>query len=533
MSTAIRGIIAAVAAVALAVTCLAAVALHEVGAGEKKPNIVFVLTDDMSVDLMRHMDQVQQMQKEGTTFDDYLVGDSLCCTSRASIFTGLYPHNTEVKQNTPPLGGWKRFADPNKDGSTSDSNEKRTFATQLKDDAGYRTGFIGKYMNGYDPAKERVPDGWSEWNAFNGRGYCERDYTMTDYVESRDGEEGRDDPKTVEPEKYATDEMSDRATDFLNRAQEDGDQPFMLEVAPFASHSKTKGCPKGDPKFSAAPRDRIGQAGGDGDCGGGENEKGDCRRLRADHTRAYDEDSSDKPDWVRKEQLTEKEKHRLDRDYRDRARMLQSVDDMIERMRESMSKETAENTYFVFSSDNGFHLGQHRLLEGKSSPYEHDVRVPFVVVGPDVPAGKRVDELAQNVDLFPTFLDMAGMEKQSSDGFSMLPLMQGEQVKDWRRNAFVEHWPVKPKKKGEPDAEGAMSGNSNPPRYKALRTDDAKYVEYTTGERELYDLGSRAYENTNTYDENDPPKDLADRLAAFRGCGPDAKTTCQEAALDD
>jgi len=141
----------------------------------KRPNIVFVLTDDLSWDLVRFMPHVQAMQKDGVTFSRYYVTDSLCCPSRSSIFSGRFPHNTGVFTNMAPDGGFGVF--------NGRGEERSTWATSLQG-AGYRTAMMGKYLNGYEPAglvKGKplyIPPGWNEWDVA-GNGYPERSSTTT------------------------------------------------------------------------------------------------------------------------------------------------------------------------------------------------------------------------------------------------------------------------------------------------------------------------------------------------------------------
>src|SRR4051794_13436192 len=133
-----------------------------------RPNVVFVLTDDLSWDLVRFMPHVRQMQREGMTFSDYFVTDSLCCPSRASIFTGRYPHNHGVLTNTPPTGGFSAFRR---------GAESQTFATALEG-AGYQTALMGKYLNGYEARGGYVAPGWSNWQATGG-GYKGFNYALS------------------------------------------------------------------------------------------------------------------------------------------------------------------------------------------------------------------------------------------------------------------------------------------------------------------------------------------------------------------
>lgn len=538
VSVAVAGILALVA------TALVTGTSGDVGAGSgdgptgSRPNIVLVLSDDMSWDLAGHVSQLRSMQEQGTTFDSFFVGDSLCCTSRATIFTGLYPHNTHVLANRGVHGGWQAFVDPNRDGNRADSNEKHTFAVYLKRQ-GYLTGFVGKYLNGYPVQRDpSVPQGWDEWNAVGGGGYREFGYKVQTL--DRDGRNhylGRARTTTVRTE-YATDYMGDRAVDFLDRAQ-GRPQPFFLEVATYAPHQRVPFDPTGkEPRFPPASRDRPSAMDRDGDCGGKPNVVGDCARLDANHSPAFNEDTSDKPSWVRRKPLTAREHANLTEDYRNRVRMMQSVNDLLARVRGALAPATARNTYVVFATDNGFHLGQHRLLRGKQTPYDHDTRVPVVVVGPGVLAGVHRKEIAQNTDFFATFLDIAGVRRRpASDGMSLLPLLRGEQVNHWRTAAFMEHTRINPKASGEVDNEAAVPGNSNPPTYQAIRTASALYVEYRLSpgrsEYEYYDLTRDRYETTNTYGAGRPAQGVKDRLAAFRHCGngPTQPVSCQQVAL--
>jgi N-acetylglucosamine-6-sulfatase len=139
-----------------------------------KPNIVFVLTDDLSNNLVQYMPHVLALQKAGTSFSNYTVTDSLCCPSRSSIFSGKFPHDTGVFTNTGADGGFNVFH--------SRGEESDTFATALQQ-VGYRTAMMGKYLNGYQPAdalggsQPYVPPGWNEWDVA-GNGYPEFNYDL-------------------------------------------------------------------------------------------------------------------------------------------------------------------------------------------------------------------------------------------------------------------------------------------------------------------------------------------------------------------
>ncbi|MET8183811.1 sulfatase [Streptomyces sp. NPDC005336] len=416
-----------------------------------KPNIVYVLTDDLSSNLIRYMPHVQQMEKSGTSFPNLFTTDSLCCPSRSSIFTGQYPHNTGVFTNNGADGGYGAF--------TKNDNEHKSFAPALQR-AGYRTGFMGKYLNGYRPKNKYVPPGWDEWDVA-GDGYRNYNYDLNENGEvERYGED---------PQDYLTDVLSKKATSFVDSSAK-ADKPFMLTVATFTPHAPAIPAPRHIDEFPT---------------------------LKAPRTPAYDRTSEPAPKWQRKlTPLTPKEKKQIDGKFRQRVRSVQAVDEMIGHLRSRLKeKGLADNTYLVFGSDNGFHMGEYRLRPGKQTAYDTDIRVPMVVTGPDVPAGKSVSQLAENVDLNPTFLELAGAKPPSTvDGRSLSGLLHGRRADDWRDAVLVEHHHAK-SKKNDPDA--APDDAGNPPSYEAIRTADSLYIEYATGEREYYETRSDPHQLKN------------------------------------
>ena len=198
--------------------------LHKTKGSANHPNVVFILTDDLSLNLVQFMPHVLKMQKEGVTFSNYFVTDSLCCPSRSSIFTGRFPHDTGVFKNTGNDGGYLVFRNR--------GLEQVTFATALSADE-YRTAMLGKYLNGYQPAVHPAAPGWTSW-AVAGNGYPGFNYNM------------RQDSKVVryghEPTDYLTDVLSTLAVRFI---KESADAPFLIEIATFAPHAP----------YTPAPRD--------------------------------------------------------------------------------------------------------------------------------------------------------------------------------------------------------------------------------------------------------------------------------------
>ena len=406
------------------------------------PNIVFVLTDDLSTNLVQYMPHVQALARSGTSFDNYFVVDSLCCPSRAAIFTGQYPHDTGVLANDGPDGGYHAY---NKHGDPAKSFAIALHAT------GYRTAFMGKYLNRYRPIDRPAP-GWDVWDGV-GNGYPEYNYQVN--------ETGTIHSYGHAPRDYLTDVLARKAAAFIRTAPATG-RPFALEVATFAPHNP----------WIPARRD-----------------VGSFPNVRAPRGPAFDRLPANTPAWLRPmPPLSTAEKAAIDTGFRRRVEAVQAVDRLIAHIEQALAQTgQLNNTYIVFSSDNGFHMGEYRLLPGKQTAFDTDIRVPLVVSGPGVPAGAHVSAMTSSIDLAPTFLQIADASPSARpDGVSLLGLLRGAQPPpDWQRAVLVEHL-------GhlflfrDPDRQPIRSGN--PPTYEAMRTARFLYVEYVTGERDYYDL---------------------------------------------
>ncbi|WP_188191835.1 sulfatase family protein [Nonomuraea sp. SYSU D8015] len=526
MTAKIPRVWAMVPAIALILTTAGQAHATPAAAEPQRPNIIFFLVDDMSAELLQYMDAARSLAKGGTTFTHYYVADSLCCPSRASMFTGQFPHNTGVLTNQGwDRGGYRAFA----------RHESRTYAVAL-DQAGYRTGYLGKYINEY-PVRPgyKAPAGWDEWHVSAGGGYNEFRYQLTRYIKEK-GANVR--PLDRSDGTYMTDELARRAVGFIERSREYApDKPFFLQVSPFSPHNRIRVKPgEKEPRFPPAPRDRpktkwpAGQF-PHGDCGGA-----DCSTLDVAKLPAFNEDTADKPSWVSRKPLEPKLIAALRKDFRNRIRMVQSVDDMVQRVLGTLTERERRNTYVVFTSDNGFHLGQHGLARGKTTAYDHDVRVPLLVKRPEgSPQGDLVtDAIAQNVDLFATFLDMAGIDpalRDSRDGRSLLPLVQGRQVPDWRDVALLEH--TKPGRGGpgiDPDSDSLGRGKTMAPTYAAVRTAGELYVEYENDPKpEYYNTVTDPHEEAN--DPGNPrTAALAKVLDTLVTCGKPGAANCWAAA---
>jgi len=494
-----------VACLALA-SCFPSVKGSKRGApeGHNPPNVVLVLADDLASDdlnpnALKHMPNLRKLlADEGTTFDNSFVTNSLCCPARATVLRGQYAHNHQILHNQPPLGGAARFRISGGDAST--------MATWAKE-RGYRTSFFGKYLNGY--AGTYVPPGWDDWQALSGN-----------FLSNDLNENGR--IVGYEADRYHLDDvLAEKASAYARRA-DSPEPPFFTTDRPFLMWIGTKA-----PHQPATPAPRHEDA---------------YPNLSLPEPPDFDEqDVSDKPDWVADNPpLSAEQKEYMEELHRKRLRSMLAVDDMVGDLIKALRDSgELDNTYIFFTSDNGFHLGQHRLGAGKWTPYEEDIRVPLIVRGPGVPEGRTLHHMVLNNDLAPTFMDLAGAKAPSLvDGRSLAPLLEDDPPppEDWRRRflieavaergasphpPFVDESEVTPLLTGDPlpadwrrtsSARARSSEEWGRPWMKALRTEDYLYVEYKTGERELYDLEEDPYELNNLYAT--VPRELKRRLEA-------------------
>ncbi len=448
--------------------------------GARPANIVFVLTDDLSMNLVSHMPRVLAMQRTGTTMARYYVVDSLCCPSRAAILTGEYPHNNGVYSNGGKDGGYQVF--------NQHRDDQRSFPLALQK-AGYRTALSGKYLNGYRTTDD-PPRGYDDWHVADG-GYQEFGYTLN--------QNGEQHSYGHLPSDYLVDVQADEGVNFIHDAAS-AHVPFLLEVATFAPHSP----------YTPAPR----YANSD-------------PHVRYPRTPSFDTVPTAAPRWLAAQRpLTRLEKRQIDVAYRQRVRAVHAVDDLIGRLQRALiDNGLAQNTYLVFTSDNGYHMGEYRLLPGKKTAFDTDIQVPLVVTGPGVAAGRRVDQLASNIDLAPTFEAIGGAKiRPYVDGVSLLDLWHGQRPTSWQRAVLIEHHGPNAAR-GDPDWSNAHGGN--PPTYEAIRTADALYVRYASGTEEYYDTARDPYQLHNLAGRGVAPT-LRTTLSALATCHGAAH--CQRAA---
>jgi N-acetylglucosamine-6-sulfatase len=430
-----------------------------------RPNLVFVLTDDQDLVLgsLDFMPKTRALiADQGVTFSNHFVPLSLCCPSRSTILTGLHVHNHRVLTNFLPDGGFEKFDQLR--------HEDRTLAVALQD-AGYRTALFGKYLNGYPNGEDLtyVPPGWDEWaSPVKGSPYAAYRYTLN--------ENGKLVAYGGKAEDYMTDVLAAKAVDFVRRASATS-QPFFLYLATYAPHRP------------APPAKRH---------------AGLFPGLQAPRTPSFNEpDVRDKPARIRAlKRLDASRIAAIDALYRKQMQSLQAVDEAVAALVEALrAAGRLDDTYIVFTSDNGFHMGQHRLEPGKYTPYEPDIHVPLLVRGPGVPRGLTVEALTLSVDFAPTFAELAGATLPAQpDGRSFVPFLKGQPPASWRQAVLLEQFavpsaPPKGSDLQEPDDTSAH------PSHRGLRTASYKYVEYGTGEKEVYNLRTDPDERLNLRDQ--------------------------------
>jgi N-acetylglucosamine-6-sulfatase len=480
---ALVGVLAAVAVAAVLVGSTAPAATHPAAThpgtrhasaapapAPARPNFVFVLTDDLSSNLVSYMPHLQAVQRAGTTMSSYYVVDSLCCPSRSAIFTGQFPHDDGVFTNAGRDGGYFAF--------DQHGDQQKSFALALHD-AGYRTAMMGKYLNQYLPSYPEPP-GWDEWDVA-GNAYGEFDYNLN--------QNGRQQRYGSAPQDYLTDVLAAKANAFIGSSAASG-RPFMLEVATFAPHAP----------YTPAPR--YAHA---------------AQQLNYPKNPAYDRLPANPPPWLKGHPpLSALDQHNITKTFRERVEDDLSVDDMIGEIENELRATGLDrNTYFVFSSDNGFHMGEYTLSSGKQTAFDTDIRVPLIVSGPGVPAGRVVSQLASSIDLAPTFETLAGVPVPADvDGHSLAALWHGQDPVGWQLAVLVEHHgpDFSP---DDPDRQTSKPGD--PPSYEAVRTSTALYVRYAGGAQEYYDTATDPYELDNLAGRGVPAV-LVQALGALANC---------------
>jgi N-acetylglucosamine-6-sulfatase len=529
-----RGIrLAVIGAGMLALLCLLVSVANRSSASaatSERPSFVVIQTDDQTLDqlyaafgqpkLQAMPNTLNLLAKRGETFNRYYVSYPLCCPSRVSLLTGRYAHNNGVKGNIQPNGGYFGFS--------FRGAYTHNIATWLQG-AGYRTIHVGKFLNGYgdEPYSSgtEVPPGWSAWhtvlNADTDHYYYGYKLNNNGVVEGPYGDSGswdtreygvRDDvgcpfaPLNGQPCYYETDMLTNLATQELRNTSPE--QPFYLQLdytAPHGDFRKPAGpepAPRNYDWFKGAP-------------------------LPHNRGQGFDEGNvSDKPSFIREAPYLGLSEIHTYRVYYDKAlESLRSIDDGVKQLVDTLgSLHRLRNTYIIYTSDNGFFYGEHRLLGGKFLAYEPSTHLPFLIRGPGIKPGSESGEIVGNIDIAPTVLELAGVKPDKSvDGRSMKPFFEDPNLRTLRPylfESFVETDDVNEAgaiaEPGDQSRSTAQHSNGKsavpqlqqrgeatasilaPPKdYEGIRLGPYKYIAWPDGEKELYDLETDPYELNN------------------------------------
>ncbi|HEX2071301.1 MAG TPA: sulfatase [Thermoleophilaceae bacterium] len=442
----------------LAVLALTLMALLVPAAAHAKPNIVFIMTDDQTVGSTAVQRNVGLIKGQGTTFTETIASYPLCCPSRATYLSGQYSHNHGVIHNAGPFGGYIHF---------DHSNALPIWLQQ----AGYRTMHVGRYLNGYgvqNPNMAEVPPGWNDWVSGVGE-------QVFNYERWQTNENGQifNRPGPDHPNEHQTDFYGRRAAELIDQAAP-STQPFFLSLTFPAPHSGFPLEPD-DPPFLPtpypAPRHRNAFAG-----------------TPLPRPPNFDEaDVSRKPQIVSdRPRLSPEWVAAIQENYQQELESLLSVDDAVGGVVNALERSgELDDTLLIYTSDNGFFHGEHRLASEKILPYDEAARIPLIMRGPGVPSGVELDNLVSNIDWAPTIVDAASARAgRLMDGTSLFETLD-DPHRVPGREIVLENG----------------TGANGIPMFRALRNERYLWIDHKfSGEYELYDLLKDPYQLRNLED---------------------------------
>ncbi len=492
-----RLLLAAAVLIGLAVAGAVVSLQSHAAAAKQRPNVIVIETDDQTSEEMRVMrNTLSLIGAQGTTFDNNFVTLSLCCPSRSTFLTGQYAHNHGVLTNSLPNGGYEKL------------DHSNTLAVWLQS-SGYNTALVGKYLNGYGKKGKQteIPPGWTEFHA--GVSLSFFDWTLNDNgALVTYGSSAAD---------YQTDVLTSKAVDVIQRRAPEA-KPLFMWVTYHAPHS-------GAPKENDDPK-------GLGTVNVGTKYKDYFASEQLPNMPSFNEaDVSHKPLGIRNRPVLTAERIAAIREaYQQQLESLLSIDDGVKSIVDALrASGELGNTLLVFTDDNGFFHGQHRVPSGKVLVYEPSIRVPLLMRGPGVPKNKHLGQMVANIDLAPTIVDLANAKAaRVMDGKSLLPLFKNTSMQ-WGRDLLLERGPTGGERAGTAMGEIGNGDNGNQGKtaapgdqqFVAIRTPRYKYVEYANGEKELYDLAKDPDELNNLEADSGHAvlrAELARRLASLTGC---------------
>jgi arylsulfatase A-like enzyme len=429
------------------------------------------MTDDQPSQTVDYMPTVRNvLMTQGLTFTNAFTTTPLCCPSRVSVLSGEYAHNHGVYTDRAPLGGATRYDD------------RDSFIIGLHD-AGYRTGYFGKYLNEYENLAPRgyVPPDWDEWGVFLDKNLlASEDAGSTQFYRRFSLSENGQPVEYRSKANFSADVLTRKAVDFIAASR---NQPFFLTVGYYNPHSP----------YICADRHK-------------DTFRDPAQWIPWRPPSFNEQDISDKPAYM--QQIKPFSPEEIDITYKQILRSLLSVDDGVASILNTLDASgLSRKTIIVYMTDNGLTAGDHRFGFTKNCPYEACIRTPFIVYAPGLFTPRTDASLVANIDLAPTFAELAGVAIPANvDGASLVPLLK-DPGSSWRDEILLEHWPAE-------EGVGSLI-----PEYHAIRTGRWKYVEYSTGEEELYDLQADPYELRNLASlarYADTITELAGRLALLK-----------------
>jgi N-acetylglucosamine-6-sulfatase len=507
--------------------------------GTPRPNVVVIQTDDQTLSelyatwltplglkarVMPHT--LDEIGRRGVTFNRYYVSYPLCCPSRSTLLTGRYSHSNGVISNGPPLGGWP--------GYQKKAIYRHNLAVWLQQ-AGYRTIHVGKFLNGYgagDSPEAQVPPGWDSWTALTPESTALDFYGYSLNVDGQiegpfgdpnyDQTTGKDDPgcPDLPPPggscNYLSDSLTQRAVTQIE-ASAPG-RPFYLQLDYTAPHGDRH------PPIGPEPATRDYDSGVD---------------TALPKPPGFNEgDISDKPSFIRDQAnlLDSRTIRRIRIEYQKSLESLRGVDEGVARVIAALrAAGELKNTYLFFITDNGFFFGEHRLERAKFLPYEPAIHSPLLIRGPGIKPGSSSGQIAANIDLAPTILRLTSARADRVfDGRSLVPFWRDTSLRS-RRPILLESFALATDidGDGQPDQrspeEATTSISAPAENYLGVRHGPYMYVEYQTGDRELYDLSKDPYELNNRVKDRRYDRVqafLKRQIARLEGCvGSDCKFT--------